>query len=139
MDFSKTFSSDENLEEEGVWEFLGGDSALLIARAGNQRYGREWRKLPDAVKAQIENDVMPEDESLKIFCDLMAKSILLDWKDMTDEGMSVAYTEKTASAMLQKYRNLREFVWKKANEQKRFKSAAQQADSKNFSDASNGT
>jgi hypothetical protein len=139
MDFSNTFATDQGLELKGVWEPLEGESALLVARAGNMEYQKEFNKLPRSVRYQIENDMLSPETAGELTCELMAKTLLLGWRAMADEGATIEYSKENAKKMLIKYPDLRQFVWVLANDRKRYMAQAAVEDAKNSESASSGS
>jgi len=101
MDIFKSFATDEKLEQEGTWISLGGDAKILVARAGNKKYGR---LLSSAVeKNQVALDLKTEeadDLSDEIMVDVLANSILVGWEGLSFKGEALAYSVENAKTLL---------------------------------------
>lgn len=115
------FDVNQNLETEGVWENLGDGAWLLVARAGNDNFSAEYNKIPRTVRRKIENPPKGSehfrDEKI---CELMANTILLDWRGLADEGKEVKYSKENAKKLLLKYPEFRDFVFQLSNDPNRF-------------------
>lgn len=101
MDIFKSFATDSKLEQEGTWIPLGGKARILVARAGNKKYGR---LLSAAVeKNQIALDLKTDESdelSDKIMIDVLANSILLGWEELSFDGEAMPYSIENAVKML---------------------------------------
>lgn len=93
FDLNSNFNMDSQKELEGVWEPLGDDSKILVARIGNSRYQSEYRKIPSAQRRRIENNMVKGKEIERIISALLAKTILLDWEGLGDNGELLTYSE----------------------------------------------
>lgn len=115
------FDVNQNLETEGVWENLGDGAWLLVARAGNENFNSEYNKIPRTVRRKIENPPKGSEHMRdEKICELMAKTILLDWRGLADEGKEVKYSQENAKKLLIKYPEFRDFVFQLSNDPNRF-------------------
>jgi len=115
------FDVNQNLETEGVWENLGDGAWLLVARAGNDNFNNEYNKIPRTVRRKIENPPKGSEHMRdEKICELMAKTILLDWRGLADEGKEVKYSQENAKKLLVKYPEFRDFVFQLSNDPNRF-------------------
>lgn len=95
----KTFSTNRNLEVDGVWFEIDTETKFLLARAGgaNTKYTRclQTRGKPysrRAARGTLEPEALQEIEK-QVFLD----SVLLDWKGVTDaDGDSVEFCRGAA-------------------------------------------
>ena len=106
MDFGKSFA-DPELEKEGVWvDYLDGASVRL-ARAGNVNFSRMYSNKMKPHRRQQDDGTLDPDIETKILCEVMAETILLDWKQITVEGKEFKYSNGNAFKMLYKYQDFR--------------------------------
>lgn len=140
FDLKKQFETDEQLEVEGVWEELDDDgAAILVARVGNKAYLKEYQKVPIGIRRQLDNNTLPEGMGETIINKMLARTILLDWKDLSDDGVKIAYNFDNALKMLSQYKDFREFVWAIANDLSRFREEELEEAGKNLESASTGS
>jgi len=107
FDLKTEFGTDEKKEIEGVWEDMGDGFSIKIARANNPNYDKWFTRLTKGIKRQLRNDTVPEEKSRAIMIQIMAKTILLDWKGMFEDGKEVKYSEKEAVRVLTEYKDFR--------------------------------
>lgn len=137
FDFRK-FATDQKKEVEGTWEDIGGGAALLIARAGNSKFQEEYAKIPKGVRRMLENNTIETKSADELICGILARTILLDWKNMLLDGEPVKYSEDTAKEMLLTYPDFRNMVWEFSNDFQRFHEEGKKEDAKNSKSASSG-
>lgn len=131
-------ATDRTKETEGVWEDIGGDASLLVARIGNEKYKEGYKRLPKGTRRMIENQTIPDDQADDIICGLFARTILLDWKNLSEGGKDIPYSEENAKQMMLKYPEFRELVSDLANDFQRFHEESVEGDVKNSKSASAG-
>jgi hypothetical protein len=101
IDIFAQFATDESAENNGAWHPIGGDSELLVARSGNKAYA----KLLTALVAEhrpildLKTDVA-DAKSDEIMSDVLAKTILLGWKNLSYKGQAISYTVDNAKKLL---------------------------------------
>lgn len=146
FDIRKQFHTDEKLEIEGVWEDLieasEGESeppGLLIARVGNKAYLREFQKIPIGLRRQLDNNTLPEGKGEQIINRLLAKTILLNWRHIRNDGVDIEYSYENAFKELSDEKDFREFVWAIASDQTRFREEELEEMEKNSESASPGS
>lgn len=110
FDIFDTFATDENLENNGAIFPLGKDSSLLIARAGNRKYSRAITKSVENRKVELDMagaDASDADNdaaaavSDEIMVDVMARTILLGWTNLTFKKVEMGeYTVEKAKKLL---------------------------------------
>lgn len=139
IDLKKQFGADPKKEEEGVWEDLGDGGSLLIARVSNKRYNRAYQRIPRGIRRQFENGTLPSSKGDDIVCGLLAGTVLLDFKGIADDGVSIDYSKEAAKELLLRYPDFRELVWQIANEARRFFEDSIEEDEKNLESSSTGS
>lgn len=105
-------------EEEGAWIKVDEETELLIARIGNDRYvdlqSQLIEKYVGLGKDVGKQDILPE---------LMAKTILLGWKNLKMDGEELVYSVDTAFKILANPENkaFRDLVFAKANNMENYR------------------
>lgn len=118
FDIFAQYATDPNLELEGAWQPIGAptkmkedgvtpdpDSApqIKVARSGNKRHSRMLVQLYEANKTVLDmKDEAADARNDEITIELMAKSILLGWKNIAFKGekLTDGYDYDTARKML---------------------------------------
>ena len=145
FDLKKQFDTNEQLEIEGVWEDLdeakdGEDPpGILVARVGNKAYLKEYQKVPAGLRRQLDNGTLPDGVQSPIINKLLARTILLDWRGIVDDGEPIGdYCYEEGVKYLSRYKDFREFVWSTGNDLARFRDEDMEEDSKNSVSVSAG-
>ena len=133
MDLFKTFATDEKLEVEGRWVPFDSKTSFKIARAYNKHFNRLFQRMYDANKHALKAKG-PEAEALadSIMCEVMAKTILVDWKGpvlIKGEDLG-AYSAAGAQKALQ-IKEFRAWVNAQADDTAAFKVEQDEEDEKN--------
>lgn len=139
LDLKSNYSTNKAKELEGVWEDLGGDARILVARIGNPKFKAEYRKLPRAMRNRIESGRLTGDDIDEKISTILAKTILLDWENLTDGGEDIEYSVENATKMMFEYPNFRDEVWDFANDTQRFHDEELEEDLGNSSASSDGS
>lgn len=92
-------ATDQGRENEGTWIDVGDDCRLCIARVGNRRYTDEVSKI--ARKNNVAT--LDNDTARKKMIDVYARTILLGWEGLQENGEDVPYTQENARRMLTEY------------------------------------
>lgn len=131
MDIKKTFKTDETLENEGAWVDIGEGCELLIARVGNKAYQKMFQKLTQPHRKLIQRNKLDPQilEDLGIQC--FARTILLGWRGLKEDGNEVEYSVDAAQRLLTEYKDFRELVAELANEAATFREELDEEDVKN--------
>ena len=96
MKFS-SFATDLNLEESGVWVDLGDGARLKLARIGNPAYKKLMREKLKPYRTQAARAGISEDKFTEMTCDVLSKTVLIDWKGWEDDkGKEIPYSHKNA-------------------------------------------
>lgn len=120
MDLSK-IATDRKLSTEGRWERPWNDSTeLLIARTGNPRYEEELQKAVRPFRNAIRRNQLSPEQNLRIMNKVLARTVLLDWKELYEAGQMVPYSSDEAERMLTDYPDFRDIVVDYADDYSRF-------------------
>lgn len=99
--------TDKTKAKEGVWKTFEGAS-FLIASTDTPHYRRAVLKSSKKVSAtKLRND---SETQHGMNLEVMAEVILLDWKDVVNEGEALDPTFANKLAVLEAYAPLREFI-----------------------------
>jgi len=137
MEMKEKFGTDKKAEIEGKW-FPVDDGEVLIARVGNKEYQAALRQNIQRMQIALKKSVLSEEEAEKVIIGVLSRTILLGWRNFTDEGEEVPYSPEKAVEFMTNYRDFREFVVENAEEFNNFKLELDQAARKNSKDASSG-
>lgn len=117
MDLNQVFGTDKTLEEEGVWIDMSDTSSIKIARLNNPAFKQQASKLSKKNKI-VDNFSNVRDESL---IKLVSETILLDWKEIKDDGKTIPYSKENAFNLLKKYNDFVDYVVEQANDIENFR------------------
>lgn len=131
MDIKKTFGTDTKLENEGVWVDLGEGAQIKVARIGNKESKALTKRLQAPHKIAIRNEKLPDDVWTKISVEVMAKTVLLDFKGIKEDGKEVPFSVENATRFLTDYKDFRDQVAHYANDLNLFQAEAEEAAIKN--------
>lgn len=120
-DIKKLFGTDKQKEVEGVWSEVGDGVELKIARIGNPEYQKEFQKISKPHRRAIRSGTLSNDVAEKLLIKAMAKNILVDWRNLKEDGEDVPYSYENAVRLLTDYRDLRDIVSDIANEIESFR------------------
>ena len=139
MDFDKAFATDDKLEQEGRWFPVGEGASCKIARTGNTRYKEMLRSKLGVYEQSLTQRLLDDDTADAMLIEIMAKTVLLDWKGFENEGEPVDYSVRSAIDMLTKYKEFRNFVAKNADNMQAYKKQASEEDRGNLPTESDGS
>lgn len=101
LDIFAQFATDENAESSGVWREIGGGAELLIARLGNRQYGKLLNKVFEANKKVLDlGDDVADKKSDELMVEVLAKTVLLGWKNVSFKGEVLEYSVEKAKMLL---------------------------------------
>jgi hypothetical protein len=110
MDFKKTFATNRTKELEGVW-FPGPDgSSYLVARQGNKNFNKLMAEVAKPHRKLIEMGKADDELLTEITAEVVSRTILLDWKGVTDDGKPVAYSNEEAKRRLIDYPDFADMI-----------------------------
>jgi hypothetical protein len=101
MDIDNAFSNPET-EKEGVWVDYRDGSKIKIARIGNPIFTRTYDNKLKPHRRKQRAGTMETELEVRVLCEVVAKTIILDWKGFTQDGKEFKYTEKRAFELLEK-------------------------------------
>ena len=99
MDLRK-FASNATKEREGVWIDLDETTKVKIARMDNPAFKKAMQRELGPYKQAVRSGTLSEQQSEKIMAKVLAETILVDWKGMTEEGKELAYSVDEAQRIL---------------------------------------
>lgn len=121
------FATDTGLEEDGVWIDIGEGASLKVARIGNPRYRKALRAATKPHARSIRMGILPQDQIEELELNVIADTILLDWKGIEDDnGDPIEYNRENALQLLQNLRDFRALVLDIAQEQQAFRREEQE-------------
>jgi hypothetical protein len=88
--------TDINKEVEGVWVDFASGIRLKIARARNPKYTELLQSLVEPIKLEVRNGKIDAEKFAEILFEVRAKTILLDWKNIEENGVEVPYSSEKA-------------------------------------------
>lgn len=133
MDLFKAFATDEKLEIEGRWVPLNDKTSFKIARAYNKQFNRLFNREFKANKLALgakgaEAERLADD----IMCNVMAKTILLDWKGPVSlAGEDLGKFSEAGAVKALKLKEFRSWVQERADDTTAFKVHQDEDDEKN--------
>lgn len=102
MDIFDTYATDENLENTGTWVNLSDTAAVKVARSGTPAYHRRLSALADERRAELDlGGSVAERVSTEILIQVMAETILLDFKGLSYKKQPMEYSVDNAKVLLQ--------------------------------------
>lgn len=105
MDIFAAYATDDTKEKDGIWVEIG-DSEFLIARAGNPNYVKKLSRSFERNQKFLERkDEAAEKLSEKLLVEVIADTILLDWKNVQFKGEEFPHNRDNAIALL----NIKDF------------------------------
>lgn len=130
MDISK-YKSNPKKEQEGVWVEVG-DASFKIARMNNIAYRKLLAEKMKPHRAAVQANNLDMDVLIKIMAETVAETIILDWKNLTDDGVPVPYSKEKVIELMTNdaYKDLGEFLMKLAEDRNRFTDDQEQNDLK---------
>lgn len=135
------FATDETREKDGVWREYGG-TEFLVARQGNRKYRERFLKLYKPHERLLKgNTEAAEAKSTEIMVDVMAHTILLDWKGkivVEKGGSPVEYSVENAKKALS-LAGFREVISEFSEDVNAYKIVQEAEDEKNSQSTSSGS
>lgn len=101
FDVFQELATDSNLEENGAVFPLGGGATVLVARSDNKAYGKALTKAMEKYKSQLDmEDDAADALSEQIMIDVIARTILLGWSNLSFKGEPLDYSVANAKKLL---------------------------------------
>lgn len=128
------FAADETKELEGVWVYFDVEETqgLLIAEAWNENFMKAFRKFPRGFQNRAHRGTLDTKTDRRVWHKLLAETILLDWKNISNEGKALKYDPKVAANMMSEYKKFVKFVWDTASEESLYMKEQAEEDEKNL-------
>jgi len=139
MDFNEAFELDQKLVQEGRWFPVGEGAHCKIARTGNPKYKELLRAKLGIYEQSLSQKLLDDDTADTVLIEVMAKTILLDWKGFTDQGKEVKYSVTAAIEYMSKFEEFRSFVARNADNMQAYKAKASEVDRGNLPTELDGT
>lgn len=93
MDLLKTFKTNKDREQNGVWVLMDDQkSRLKIARWGNQRFKDAMQRKMQRYQMAARAKTIPDEMYRTMLNEVIQDTILLDWENMTWGNEPFAYT-----------------------------------------------
>ena len=115
-DIKKIFGVNQNLEIDGVWQVIGDGIMVKVARMGNPEYQKEFQKVSKPHRRALKRGTLSDEVAEKMLISVMAKTILLGWKGVEEDGVEVPFSHENAKRILTEYKDLRDYVSDIAND-----------------------
>jgi hypothetical protein len=133
MDLFKQFATDEKLEIEGRWVPLNSKTSFKIARAFNKQFSRMFQREYKANRLALEaKGELAENLADDIMCNVMAKTILVDWKGpVSINGEDLGKYSQEGAVKALKLKEFRAWVNERAEDAAAFKVHQDEEDEKN--------
>lgn len=130
MDIFSTYAVDEAKEQNGTWLEVG-DAEFLVARSGNKAYVKLLGKEVERNQKVLDRkDDKADEVSDKIMIDVLAATILLDWKNVSYKGESLPYSKDNAKTLLA-HKEFRHEIMKLSSDFNSYKLAQEAEEVKN--------
>ena len=90
----------KDIKEEGVWFDIDGETKLLIASMQNKHFTSYLRKISQPYLAHLEEGRLDAEVAKHLVHQAAAKTILLDWKGLKNNGEEWPYTEENCKRIM---------------------------------------
>lgn len=119
MDLSR-FKTDTAREDDGVWTTIdaSSDAQIRLARIGNRRYREAMARRLKPYRRALRAGSLDESVTERITAEVLAETVLLDWRGLTAGDAPLPYSRETARDLLLNpaYRDFRDLVVELAGE-----------------------
>lgn len=131
MDIGKRFRTDKEKEKTGTWVPIDG-SEFLIARSNNRKYKQSLVKALEENASELaagtEKSAALDD---KLLAEVMAETILLDWKKVEIDGKKINYSVKMAAKVMAEMPDFCDLIKRHADSIDNFKVDVEEKQTKN--------
>ena len=123
MDLNKV-KIDLEKEADGIWVSLDDDTSFCIARMYNPKFNKRFEKLSAPYRSAAKRGMMDDSKANDIMNQVIAETILTDWKGLLRNGVDVKYSVVEAKKILDDKRlaGIRQFVLDVAEDESNFRS-----------------
>jgi len=94
--------TDIDKETNGVWVDFAAGIQLKIARSRNLKYQEEIRRLLEPAVGEMRNEIITTEAFAALLLRVRAKTVLLDWKNIEENGVTVPYSVEKAIKYIKK-------------------------------------
>lgn len=119
MDLNR-FKADTTLEDEGVWVPIDtdGGAELKVARIGNRRYRETMARRLKPYRRAIRAGTLDDSVTERITAEVLAETVLLDWRGLERDGQNLPYSASTAAELLKDagYKDFRDLIVEMASD-----------------------
>lgn len=119
MEISK-YKTDPKLEAEGVEVQIAEGTVVKVARIGSPRYNERLNALMRPHRHAQAKGTLDDETQTKIVVKVMAETVLLGWRGITDKGIEIPYSRENAEQLLA-IRDFREQIVEIANGMEAFR------------------
>lgn len=112
MDLS-ALKTDIIKEKEGIWvRYLDSDVKFKIARFGHLKYEKQVRNILKPHKKAVRRGNLNDQEIFRLIIPAICTHILIDWKNLLDNGKEYKYSVDNAIKLLSnpEFRDVYEFI-----------------------------
>lgn len=95
----RNFAIDIKAETEGVW-LPCGDAQLKIGRLNSPAYKEAFAKAARPFSALAKAGILKDQDARNIVAEALAKTVLLDWKNLKLDGVELPYSQAKAQELL---------------------------------------
>lgn len=142
MDLSR-FKTDTALEDEGVWTTIDAatDAEIRIARIGNRRYRETMARRLKPYRRALRAGTLDESVTERITAEVLAETVLLDWRGLTVGDEPLPYSRDKARDLLldPAFRDFRDLVVELAGELDLYRERDLEDAEKNFATSCAGS
>lgn len=142
MDLGR-FKTDTALEDDGVWTTIdaGSGAEIRIARIGNRRYREAMARRLKPYRRALRAGTLDDSVTERITAEVLAETVLLDWRGLTNAGAPLPYGRETARDLLldPAYRDFRDLVVELAGELDLYRERDLEAAEKNSATSCGGS
>ena len=101
FDVFALYATDESLENDGAWFDLTKETSVKVARTGNPRYAKLLTKLYEKNRKVLDLGGDVADKlSAEMMVQVIAETVLLDWKALHYKGQPLSYRVENAKMVL---------------------------------------
>lgn len=127
----KQLKLDSGKQSIGVWVPYDLDVELLIAGTGSPEFRKTCSELLAPHRQKIRTTGLTFEERVEIIKPAIARHLLKGWKNITEGGKAVPFSEKKALELFDEIQGLAVFVLGSADEREWFRQEAQRESAKN--------
>jgi len=119
MDLEKDLAKPE-LEEDGVWVDYKDGAKFKLARLGNKKFLRAYETKRRPHLKAIRKGNFSADDELRISCEVLAETVVMDWDGILVGGKKVKYTPDLGFKYFYQSRDLRDDITEMADDAENF-------------------